>query len=182
MITVENSRTADATANFRCYVDGEDADTAPSTITASLAAGEVKDIPVTWYVYADGSQTLTCTSFLPVALNEVANEVANLDGAASDPVVWTYAEETEDAPLIIWAVAIAGFMALALWIASQRRQQEKEYSSHPIESQREAEQKVHPEENKSAEAEEDEPSQAEVEETEEESTESVYDLQPEDED
>ena len=182
MITVENSGTADATANFRCYVDGEDADTAPSTITASLAAGEVKDIPVTWYVYADGSQTLTCKPFLPVALNEVANEVANLDGAASDPVVWTYAEETEDAPLIIWAVAIAGFMALALWIASQRRQQEKEYSSHPIESQREDEQKVHPEENESAEAEEDEPSPAEVEETEEESTESVYDLQPEDED
>ena len=181
MVTVENSGSADTTANFRCYVDGEDADTAPSTITASLAAGETKEIPVTWYVYADGSQTLTCKPFLPAALNEVANEVANLDGAASDPVVWTYAEETEDAPIIIWIIAIVGFMALALFIASQRRQQEKEYSSHPIESQREDEEKTHPEETESAESGDVDPTLAEVEETEDEPAKSVYELQPEDE-
>jgi len=167
MLTVENSGAADATANFRCYVDGEDADTAPSTITASLSAGEVKDIPVTWYVYADGSQSLTCKPFLPVALENVANEVANLAGVDSDPVVWTYAEETEDAPIIIWVIAIVGFMVFALIIASQKRQQEKEYTTYPVGSETEHEDDSNPEGDEESDAEIDE-AEDEVDETEEE--------------
>ena len=195
MLSVENSGAADATANFRCYVDGDDADTAPSTITASLAAGEVKTIPVTWYVYEDGPQTLTCKPLLPTALDNVANQVSNLSGVDSEPVVWTYAEETEDTPIIIWLVAIVGFMGLALMVASQRREGEKDYTDNSVHSDAEHMDGSNPGENeenesKDVDAEEETEEDAsqgddaenEVEEGDDESTDSIYDLQPEDED
>jgi hypothetical protein len=46
MLTVSNSGAAQATVNIRCYVNGEDVDTAPSTITVTLLPGESKKTPI----------------------------------------------------------------------------------------------------------------------------------------
>ena len=120
MLTVSNTGQADATANFRCYVNGEDADTAPSTITVSLVAGNTTKVPISWWANTDGAQQLTCKPFLPTLLEPIADLVVDMDGATSDEVSWTYAEESEDTPLIIYAVVVLGFVGLGFFISRKR--------------------------------------------------------------
>jgi len=120
MLTVSNNGQADATANFRCYVNGEDADTAPSTITVSLDAGNTTKVPISWWANTDGAQQLTCKPFLPTLLEPIADLVVDVDGATSDEVSWTYAEESEDAPLIIYAVVVLGFVGLGFFISRKK--------------------------------------------------------------
>ena len=73
---------------------------------------------------------MSCKPLLPNALNGIADLVVDTDGATSPVVTWEYAVEVEEAPLIIYIVAIAGFVALALFAASQRNKQEKEYVTY----------------------------------------------------
>ena len=120
MLTVSNTGQADATANFRCYVNGEDADTAPSTITVSLVAGNTTKVPISWWANTDGAQQLTCKPFLPTLLEPIADLVVDVGGATSDEVSWTYAEESEDAPIIIYAVVVIGFVALGFFISRKK--------------------------------------------------------------
>ena len=143
-------------------------------MVVSLAPGETKDVPFTWYVYSAGDAALTCKPLLPSALNGIADLVVDADGATSSMVTWEYAEEVEDAPILIWIAAIAGFMALALFIASQNRKQEKEYVTYA-----DSDEEV-PEEGSEEDAEDAEDEESE--ETDEASTSSIYDGQPEDED
>ena len=114
MVTVSNTGDVDTTANFRCYVDGNDADTQPSTLTATVAAGESKDIPIVWYMYKEGMQSLNCKAFLPATFSEIGGMVADLNGTTSDEVNWVYAEEIEETPYIIYIVAVLAFMGVAL--------------------------------------------------------------------
>lgn len=129
MVTVSNTGATDASSiNIWCYEGDDIADT--TQMVVSLAPGETKDVPFTWYVYSAGDAALTCKPLLPSALNTIADLVVDADGATSSMVTWEYAEEVEDAPILIWMAAIAGFMALALFIASQNRKQEKEYVTY----------------------------------------------------
>ena len=162
-------------------------------MVVSLAPGETKDVPFTWYVYSAGDAALTCKPLLPSALNGIADLVVDADGATSSMVTWEYAEEVEDAPILIWIAAIAGFMALALFIASQSRKQEKEYvtyaeSDEDADDAEDEEPEDEPKEEAEKEAEEgsneggDDAEEEESEETDEALTSSIYDLQTEDED
>ena len=129
MVTVSNTGATDASSiNIWCYEGDDIADT--TQMVVSLAPGETKDVPFTWYVYSAGDAALTCKPLLPSALNTIADLVVDADGATSSMVTWEYAEEVEDAPILIWMAAIAGFMALALFVASQNRKQEKEYVTY----------------------------------------------------
>jgi hypothetical protein len=92
-------------------------------MTVSLNAGETKQVPFTWYAYEAGEATLTCKPLLPNALNELANEVMEADGATSQAVTWTYAEEVEEAPLLIWMAAALGSVGLALFARAQVQKQ-----------------------------------------------------------
>lgn len=136
MMTVENTGNADVTANVRCYMNGNDADTAPSTIAVSVEAGGSTDVPVTWYAYEAGDLELTCRPFLPNALSALSDDVADMDGMTMAPVNWQYADEVEDAPLLIWATAIIVFGAIALGVAraSKGRVAAKDYRTDAIES------------------------------------------------
>ena len=96
----------------------------------SLQPGETKDVPFTWYGYTAGAESLTCSPLLPAALNDIADQVVNADGATSDAVEWTYAEEVEEAPIIIYVVVVVGFVGLAFFVASQTRKQQKDYDLH----------------------------------------------------
>ena len=131
MMTVENTGDAAVTANIRCYMNGNDADTAPSTITVSVDAGGSTEVPVTWYAYEAGDLELTCRPFLPNALSALSDDVADMDGLTMAPVNWQYADEVEDAPILIWATAVVVFGAIALGVAraSKGRMSAKDYGT-----------------------------------------------------
>ena len=44
--------------------------------------------------------------------------------------MWEYAEEVEEAPIIIYTVVTIGFVALALFVASQARRSDKDYATY----------------------------------------------------
>jgi hypothetical protein len=121
MMTVENTGSEDVVANIWCYVGDEPASTAPSTITVSMAAGESKQVPITWYVYEAGDAELTCRPLLPTALDGIADLVAEANGTTSTAVTWENAVEAEEAPLVIYAAVVIGFALLALFAATQMR-------------------------------------------------------------
>ena len=172
MVTVSNTGATDASSiSIWCYEGDDIADT--TQMVVSLAPGETKDVPFTWYVYSAGDAALTCKPLLPSALNGIADLVVDADGATSSMVTWEYAEEVEDAPILIWIAAIAGFMALALFIASQSRREEKEYVTY---AESDDDEDGDPEDEPKEETEE-----GSDEETDEASTSSIYDLQTEDE-
>ena len=190
MITVSNTGAANASSvSIWCYEGDEIADT--TQMVVSLAPDETKDVPFTWYVYSAGDAALTCKPLLPSALNGIADLVVNGDGATSPMVAWEYGEEIEDAPILIWMVAVAGFMALALFIASQSRKERKEYAIY-ADSENEVDESEEPEEESKEESPvdetvdseeiEDENEDEEVEDADEAPTSSIYDLQSEDED
>ncbi|MED5567679.1 MAG: CARDB domain-containing protein, partial [Candidatus Thermoplasmatota archaeon] len=129
MVTVANTGQATASAvSVWCYEGEELADT--TQITVSLAPGEEKDVPFTWYAYTAGEAALTCKPLLPTALNEITEDVVDLTGATSPSVMWEYAEEVEEAPIIIYTAMAIGFVALALFVASQTRRNEKDYATY----------------------------------------------------
>ena len=132
MVTVTNTGTAAASSvNIWCYAGDEVADT--TQIVASLGVGETKQVPFTWYAYQAGDETLNCKPLLPSALDNIASEVVEPNGATSETVTWEYVEESEEAPLVIYIVVALGFMVLALVVASQAKaQREKEYADHEL--------------------------------------------------
>ena len=164
MVTVTNTGTAAASSvNVWCYAGDEVADT--TQIVASLGVGETKQVPFTWYAYAAGEETLNCKPLLPDALNGIADRVVEPSGSFSETVQWEYAEEIEEAPLLIYIALVIGFVALALIVAAQARTQQgsKDYALDG-----------HVEDDVTA-ADEDAPA-----EDDEQSTSSVYDLQLDD--
>ena len=161
MVTVANTGTAAASSvNVWCYAGDEVADT--TQIVASLGVGETKQVPFTWYAYAAGEETLNCKPLLPDALNGIADRVVEPSGSFSETVQWEYAEEIEEAPLLIYIAAVIGFIALALVVVAQARPEleSKDYSleNHPGDDVTTA--------DEDAPAEDDEPSTA-----------SIYDLE-----
>jgi hypothetical protein len=128
MITVANTGDAAVSGvSIWCY-EGEDvADT--TNVVVSLAPGESKDVPFTWYAYTAGEATLNCKPLLPTALNDIADDVVDLTGATSPVVTWEYTVDEEDAPILIFIAVAVGFVAVALFIAAQRRPEEKAYTT-----------------------------------------------------
>jgi hypothetical protein len=181
MVTVANTGDAPVSSvEVWCYEGDDIADI--TQIVVSLAPGETKDVPFTWYAYTAGEATLNCKPLLPTTLNDIADQVADLSGADSSVVTWEYAEEVEEAPLLIWIVAIAGFMGLALFIASQSRKQEKEYVTYAESDEVEDEEPEDEPKEETEEGSDEDGDDAEDEETDEASPSSIYDLQSEDED
>jgi hypothetical protein len=163
MATVTNTGNASLTGlvNVWCYVGEDIAET--TQVSVSLAAGETKEVPLSWYAYDSGESALTCKPLLPANLNDISSMVVNLDGATSDTITWEYAEEVEETPIIIWLMALLGFAGLALFVASQSRKQQKTYVDHEV-----------------MEMPEEEPGEG-VEDAEANDGGSIYDLSPEDE-
>ena len=134
MLTVSNKGSSEATANIRCYVDGEDVDTAPSTITVSLLPGEVSETPVSWYSYEDGLKIITCKALIPNILESFTDQITNVEGASSQEVSWIYKSEAADAPLLIYGTVVAAILA-GLWLFTRNNtyhetelEEEKQYS------------------------------------------------------
>jgi len=113
MVSVRNTGTASATVNIWCYVDGNLTDT--TSLTTSLAPGEEKELPVSWWANTDGSQVLNCKALIPDKLQSIAQNITNIEGGFSQEVGWYIGEETEDQPFIVYgllALIIIGGSAL----------------------------------------------------------------------
>ena len=163
--TVANTGNASLTGlvNIWCYVGEDIAET--TQVSVSLAAGETKDVLLSWYAYDSGESVLNCKPLLPANFNEISSMVVNLDGASSETITWEYAEEVAETPIIIWLMALLGFAGLALFVASQTRKQQKAYVEHEVMDMPEAEPSGSDEET----------------DTEANDGKSIYDLSPEDE-
>ena len=133
MLTVSNSGAAEATVNIRCYVNGEDVDTAPSTITVTLLPGESKKTPVSWYAYDDGQKILVCKALIPNILGDLSEDITNTEGAISQEVSWVYKETAADAPLLIYGTILVAILG-GLWFYT------KNTTEHEIESESNVEQ------------------------------------------
>ncbi|MEZ8112962.1 MAG: hypothetical protein QMC61_04990 [Candidatus Poseidoniaceae archaeon] len=133
MLTVSNSGAAQATVNIRCYVNGEDVDTAPSTITVTLLPGESKKTPVSWYAYDDGQKILVCKALIPNILGDLSEDITNTEGAISQEVSWVYKETAADAPLLIYGTILVAILG-GLWFYT------KNTTEHEIESESNVEQ------------------------------------------
>jgi hypothetical protein len=133
MLTVSNSGAAQATVNIRCYVNGEDVDTAPSTVTVTLLPGESKKTPVSWYAYDDGQKILVCKALIPNILEDLSEDITNTEGASSPEVSWVYKETADDAPLLIYGTILVAILG-GLWFYT------KNTTEHEIESESNVEQ------------------------------------------
>ena len=128
MLTVSNSGAAEATVNIRCYVNGEDVDTAPSTVTVTLLPGESKKTPVSWYAYDNGQKVLVCKALIPNILGYLSEDITNTEGASSQEVSWVYKETAADAPLLIYGTIFVAILG-GLWFYTRNT------TEHEIESE-----------------------------------------------
>ncbi len=104
MVTVSNTGDAPVTTNIRCYEGDDLADT--TTLLVTLEVGETKKIPTTWWANASGSKSLNCKSLVPNNFNSLADSLANSAGSTSSEVSFKEADETEDAPIIIYGTLL----------------------------------------------------------------------------
>jgi hypothetical protein len=119
MATVSNTGNASLSGlvNVWCYVGEEIAET--TQVSVSLAAGETKDVPLSWYDYTAGERSLTCKPLIPAAFNDITDLVADQSGATTETITWEYVAEAEDSPMFIFIIAALGFGGLAVVVAAQ---------------------------------------------------------------
>ena len=130
MVTVTNTGAAAANGiDVWCYLSEDNTPADTTQMKVSLAPGETKDVPFTWYGYTAGDETLTCKPLLPDALEGIADSVVVSTGAASPVVTWEYADEDEDTPILIIIAAALGFVGLAVIVARQSKTDEKSYDA-----------------------------------------------------
>ena len=104
MVTVSNTGDAPVTTNIRCYEGDDLADT--TTLLVSLEVDETKKIPTTWWANASGNKALTCKALVPSGFNSLADSLTSTSGATSTEISFKDAEDTEDAPVIIYATIL----------------------------------------------------------------------------
>lgn len=117
-VVVKNSGTVAVTGvNFWCYAGNELQDT--TQLTVSLEPGESKTIYVSWYGNAAGSQALECKPNIPTVMQSITEDISNINGATSDEVKWSVAEEVEGQPLTIYAALVAVVLLGTFIISNQ---------------------------------------------------------------
>ena len=144
MATVSNTGNASLSGlvNVWCYVGEEIAET--TQVSVSLAAGETKDVPLSWYDYTAGERSLTCKPLIPAAFNDITDLVADQSGATTETITWEYVAEAEDSPMFIFIIAALGFGGLAVVVAAQVKKARMEAEAS-VDQQTVEEEKVYPE-------------------------------------
>tara|TARA_B100000767_G_scaffold60391_1_gene56210 strand:- start:913 stop:2601 length:1689 start_codon:yes stop_codon:yes gene_type:complete len=137
MITVSNTGDAPVKTNIRCYEGVDLADT--TTLLVSLEVGESKKIPTTWWANASGSKALTCKALVPIGFNSLADNLASSSGATSSEISFKDAEDTEDAPIIIYA-ALLVFIVVGTVLVTRKGAQSTEETEEVTEEETEEKQ------------------------------------------
>ena len=137
MITVSNTGDAPVKTNIRCYEGVDLADT--TTLLVSLEVGESKKIPTTWWANASGSKALTCKALVPIGFNSLADNLASSSGATSSEISFKDAEDTEDAPIIIYA-ALLVFIVVGTVLVTRKGAQSTDETEEVTEEETEEKQ------------------------------------------
>ena len=137
-VVIENTGTASVTGvNFWCYVGQELQDT--TQLVVSLEPGESKTLYVSWYGNALGSQSLECRALLPTVLQSISADVTNTNGATSQDIAWNAAEETEDQPLMIYAILVVIILAGTFVVSNQAAKRVNQEVQNALEEDDDAE-------------------------------------------
>ena len=104
MVTASNTGEVEVSTNIQCFEGDEFADV--TTLYVTLAPGESKDIPTTWYANSSGAKSLNCKPLILPKFNSLAEDLGQIVGAESELVSFKDAEDSEDMPIILYGAIV----------------------------------------------------------------------------
>ncbi|MBT7987953.1 MAG: hypothetical protein HN689_06905 [Euryarchaeota archaeon] len=104
MVTASNTGDVEVSTNIQCFEGDEFADV--TTLYVTLAPGESKDIPTTWYANSSGAKSLNCKPLILPKFNTLAEDLGQIVGAESELVSFKDAEDSEDIPIILYGAIV----------------------------------------------------------------------------
>ena len=104
MVTASNTGDVEVSTNIQCFEGDEFADV--TTLYVTLAPGESKDIPTTWYANSSGAKSLNCKPLILPKFNTLAEDLGQIVGAESELVSFKDAEDSEDVPIILYGAIV----------------------------------------------------------------------------
>ena len=72
----------------------------------TLAPGESKDIPTTWYANSSGAKSLNCKPLILPKFNALSEDLGQSAGTDSELVSFKDAEDSEDMPIILYGAIV----------------------------------------------------------------------------
>lgn len=104
MVTASNTGDVEVSTNIQCFEGDELADV--TTLYVTLAPGESKDIPTTWYANSSGAKSLNCKPLILPKFNTLSEDLGQSTGTESELVSFKDAEDSEDMPIILYGAIV----------------------------------------------------------------------------
>ena len=104
MVTASNTGDVEVSTNIQCFEGDELADV--TTLYVTLAPGESKDIPTTWYANSSGAKSLNCKPLILPKFNALSEDLGQSAGTDSELVSFKDAEDSEDMPIILYGAIV----------------------------------------------------------------------------
>ena len=139
MITASNTGDVEVSTNIQCFEGNDLADV--TTLFVTLAPGESKEIPTTWYANSSGAKSLNCKPLILQKFNTLSEDLGQTVGTESELVSFKDAEDSEDLPIILYgAIVIVIVIATVIFsrISAKKlteTEEEKDYTSNEEEGE-----------------------------------------------
>ena len=104
MVTASNTGDVEVSTNIQCFEGDELADV--TTLYVTLAPGESKEIPTTWYANSSGAKSLNCKPLILQKFNTLSEDLGQTVGTESELVSFKDAEDSEDMPIILYGAIV----------------------------------------------------------------------------
>ena len=133
MVTASNTGDVEVSTNIQCFEGDDLADV--TTLYVTLAPGESKEIPTTWYANSSGSKSLNCKPLILQKFNTLSEDLGQTTGTESELVSFKDAEDSEDLPIILYgAIVIVIVIATVIFsrISAKKlteTEEEKDYAT-----------------------------------------------------
>ena len=133
MITASNTGDVEVSTNMQCFEGDDLADV--TTLYVTLAPGESKEIPTTWYANSSGVKSLNCKPLILQKFNTLSEDLGQTTGTESELVSFKDAEDSEDLPIILYgAIVIVIVIATVIFsrISAKKlteTEEEKDYTT-----------------------------------------------------
>lgn len=133
MVTASNTGDVEVSTNIQCFEGDDLADV--TTLYVTLAPGESKEIPTTWYANSSGAKSLNCKPLILQKFNTLSEDLGQTTGTESELVSFKDAEDSEDLPIILYgAIVIVIVIATVIFsrISAKKlteTEEEKDYAT-----------------------------------------------------
>ena len=133
MVTASNTGDVEVSTNIQCFEGDDLADV--TTLYVTLAPGESKEIPTTWYANSSGAKSLNCKPLILQKFNTLSEDLGQTVGTESELVSFKDAEDSEDLPIILYgAIVIVIVIATVIFsrISAKKlteTEEEKDYTT-----------------------------------------------------